>query len=171
MLVVELGATIGTVTGRPFAPVDGWGPTRPADVLAFALVILGSLVLAAYPRFPLAVSTIATASYIVFALRDHELGMFLPPMVVALTLAARPARRLRLAAIACAGASLAAGLVWVSHRAEPIEEPGVALLVRVAFGVVLAVFFLAPLLLGEIVRLRSAARCLARTGPRSAPAH
>jgi len=156
VLIIELGATIGTVTGDPFAPVAGWGTTRPTDALAFALVVLGCAALALFDRFPLTVAMIATASYVGFALRDHELGMFLPPMVAFFALAAQA--RHRLAAILCALASLAAALVWVSHRAGTITEPGVALLTWVAFGSVLAVFFFVPLLIGEIVRARAELR-------------
>lgn len=156
VLIIELGATIGTVTGDPFDPVAGWGPTRPADALAFALVVLGCAALALFDRFPLTVAMIATASYVVFALRDHELGMFLPPMVAVFALVAQA--RHRLAAILCALASLAAALVWVSHRVAAITEPGVALLAWVAFGSVLAAFFFAPLLAGEIVRARTELR-------------
>lgn len=152
VLIIELGATIGSVTGEPFAPVNGWGSTRPADALAFAMVVLGCAALAVFDRFPLTVATIATAAYVVFALHDHEWGMFLPPIIAIFALAA-PARR-RLAAIVCALASLAVALVWVGHRAAPIADPGVALLAWVAFGTVLAVFFLVPLLIGEVVRTR-----------------
>lgn len=154
--VIELGATIGTVTGDPFAPVAGWGPTRPVDALAFATVVVGCTALAAFHRFPFTVAMIATASYVVFALRDHELGMFLPPMVAVFALAALT--RHRLAAVACALASLATALTWVAHRAATIAEPGAALLAWVAFGTVLTAFFAVPLLVGEIVRTRSMLR-------------
>lgn len=153
VLAAELGATIGTVTGDPFAPVDRWGPTRPADALAFAMVVLGCAVLVVFDRFPVTVAMIATASYIVFAVRDHELGMFLPPMVAIFALSALA--RHRLAAIFCALANLAAALVWVAQRTATITDPGVSLLAWVAFGTVLAAFFLVPLLVGEIVRTRS----------------
>ncbi|GAB3998583.1 hypothetical protein GCM10029992_24790 [Glycomyces albus] len=156
VLLVELGATIGSATGEPFAPVDGWSPTRSADALTFATVILGCAVLALFGRFPLTAATVATASYLVFALLDHELGMFLPPMVAVFGLVAWAGHRL--AAIAFAAASLAASLVWVSGRAATIAEPGVALLAWVAFGGVLASFFLVPLLVGEIVHNRSMLR-------------
>lgn len=151
-LVIELGATIGTVTGDPFAPVHGWGPTHPADAATFVLVVLGCAALALFDRLPLPVAMIATASYIVFAVRDHELGMFLPPMVALFALAARTQRRLP--AVFCALASLAAASVWVGRRTAPIADPGVALLGWVALGSVLAVFFLVPLLIGEIIRSR-----------------
>lgn len=156
VLLVELGATIGGTTGEPFAPVDGWGPTRSADAFTFVTVVLGCAALAIFGRFPLTAAAVATASYLVFALLDHELGMFLPPMVAVFGLAARAGHRL--AAVLCAAASLAVGLVWVSGRAAPIAEPGVALLAWVAFGSVLASFFLVPLLVGEIVRARSMPR-------------
>lgn len=165
VLVIELGATLGTVTGEPFSPVSGWGQTRPIDVLTITTVILGCMALALFGRFPIASATIATASYVVFALRDHELGMFLPPMVAIFALAALT--RHCFVAILCALGSLAAALVWVSHRAATIAEPGVALLAWVAFGTVLAVFFLLPLLVGEIVRTRSPLR-VARSSVNSA---
>ncbi|AUS77042.1 hypothetical protein C1701_00255 [Actinoalloteichus sp. AHMU CJ021] len=156
VLIVELGATIGTVTGDPFTPAAGWGPTRPVDALAFAMVVLGCVALASFARFPLTSTLIATASYVVFIVRDHELGMFLPPMVAVLGLAAWA--RHRLAAMLCALASLAAAAIWVGHRTASIADSGVALLSWVAFGTVLAVFFLGPLLVGEIVRARSELR-------------
>lgn len=153
VLVIELGATIGSTAGEPFSPVDGWAETRHADVLTFVIVVLGCAALAFFGRFPLTVAAIATASYVVFALLDHELGMFLPPMVAIFGLAARA--RGHLTAIVCAVASLAAGLVWVAARVATITESGVALLAWVAFGTVLAAFFFLPLLVGEIVRARS----------------
>lgn len=156
VLLIELGATIGTFTGAPFTPVDGWGLTRPADALAFALVVLGCAALALFPRFPRTIAMIATASYLVFAVRDHELGMFLPPMVAIFALAALT--RHRLAAIFCAVASLAAALVWVGHRVASISDSGVVLLAWVAFGTVLALYFFVPLLVGEIIRTRSQLR-------------
>lgn len=156
VLIIELGATIDTVTGDPFSPVSGWGATRPAGVLAFALVVLGCTALALFDWFPRTVAVIATASYVTFALGDHELGMFLPPMVAVLGLAAWA--RHRLVAVLCALVSLAAALVWIGHRAATITESGVALLAWVAFGSVLAVFFFVPLLLGEIARARSELR-------------
>lgn len=147
-LVIELGAMIGTVTGDPFAPVDGWGLTHPADAATFVLVFLGCVALALFDRLPLPVAMIATASYVLLATRDHELGMFLPPMIAILALAALT--RHRLSAIVCAVVSLAS--VWVGRRTAPIADPGVALLGWVALGSVLAVFFLVPLLIGEIIR-------------------
>ncbi|WP_375003043.1 hypothetical protein [Aeromicrobium sp. CTD01-1L150] len=156
VLIVELGATIGTVAGDPFSPVAAWGLTRSPDALTFVTVVIGCAVLGLFGRFPRAVAAVATASYIVFALRDHELGMFLPPMVVLFALAALG--RHRPTALLCALTSLAAAAVWLAARTAPIAEPGVALLAWVAFGTVLAVFFLAPLLIGEIVRLRSMLR-------------
>lgn len=162
VLTVELGATIASTTGEPFAPVDGWGQTRSADALTFATVILGCALLALFERFPLTAATIATASYLAFALLDHELGMFLPPMVAVFGLAAQARRRL--AAILCAVASLAASAIWVSGRVATITEPGAALLAWVAFGSVLAAFFLVPLLIGEIVRARSMLRDHRLTG-------
>lgn len=156
VLIIELGATIGTVLGEPFSPVSGWGQTRPIDALAFVVVVAGCSALALFGRFPIAAATIATASYGVFALRDHELGMFLPPMIAILGVAALT--RHRVVAILCALASLAAAVIWVAHRADGIEDPGVSLLVWVAFGTVLASFFLGPLLVGEVLRARSLLR-------------
>ena len=164
VLVVELGATLGTVNGEPFSPVAGWGPTRPADALTFATVVLGCGALALVNRFPRTVAVIATASYVAFALRDHELGMFLPPMVATFALTALT--RHRPTAILSALTSLAAAMIWVAGRTGTIAEPGVALLGWVAFAAVLAVFFLVPLLIGEIVRTRSLLR-EARTPPAS----
>lgn len=156
VLVIELGATLGSVAGEPFSPVTGWGSTRPADGLAFTMVVLGCLSLAFSARFPLAVAATATGSYLVFALRDYELGMFLPPMVVIFTLLARD--RHRLAAILCAGASVIAAIGWIAGRTVGVTDAGVALLAWAAFGSVLGVFFTAPLLVGEIVRARALLR-------------
>ncbi|WP_147916129.1 hypothetical protein [Ruania zhangjianzhongii] len=162
VLVIELGATLGTVNGEPFSPVAGWGPTRPADALAFAAVVLGCGALALIDRFPRTVAVVATGSYVVFALRDHELGMFLPPMVATFALAALT--RHRRTAIVSALTSLAAAMIWVAGRTGTIADSGVALLGWVAFAAVLAVFFLVPLLIGEIVRTRSLLRA-ARSRP------
>lgn len=156
VLIIELGATIGAVVGAPFSPVSGWGHTRPIDVLTFVTVVAGCSVLALFDRFPITTAVIATASYVVFALRDHELGMFLPPMIVIFGVAALT--RQRVVAILCALVSLAAAVVWVAHRADRIVDPGVSLMVWVAFGTVLASFFLGPLLVGEVVRTRSLLR-------------
>lgn len=156
VLIIELGATIGAVTGAPFSPVSGWGQTHPIDVFTFVVVVVGCLELALFGRFPITAAIIATASYVVFALRDHELGMFLPPMVAIFALAALT--RHRIVAILCALVSLAVALIWVAHRAAAIVEPGVALLVWVAFGTVFAVFYLGPLLVGELIRTRSLLR-------------
>lgn len=156
VVVVELGATIGTVTGEPFAPVGGWGVTRPVDELGFVAVVLGCGALSLLGRFPIPAATLATASYVLFAVRDHELGMFLPPMIALVALATRT--RHLFVAIVLALVNLAAGLVWVAHRAAPIADPGVALLAWVAFGAVLAAFFLVPVLVGEIIRARTALR-------------
>lgn len=156
VLIIELGATVGAVTGEPFSPVSGWGQTRPTDALTFVIVVVGCMGLALFGRYPITAAIIATASYAVFALRDHELGMFLPPMVAIFALAALT--RHRFVAILCALVSLAVALIWVAHRAATIGEPGVALLVWVAFGTVFAVFYLGPLLVGEIIRTRSLLR-------------
>lgn len=156
VLIIELGATIGTLTSAPFAPVDEWGLTRPADALTFALVVLGCAPLALFARFPRSAAIIATAAYVVFAVRDHELGMFLPPMVAIFALTALT--RHRLTAILCVLANLTAALAWVSHRAATISDAGVFLLAWVSFGTVLAAFFLVPLLVGEIIRMQSQLR-------------
>lgn len=165
VLIIELGATIGAVVGEPFSPVSGWGQTRPIDALAFAIVIAGCSALALFSRFPIAAAVIATASYIVFALRDHELGMFLPPMIAIFGVAALT--RYRVVAILCSLASLAIAVVWVARRADEIVDPGVSLLVWVAFGTVLASFYVGPLLVGEVVRARSLLRD-ARSTPSAA---
>ncbi|MGO1172872.1 MAG: hypothetical protein ACTHXO_06845 [Actinomycetaceae bacterium] len=163
VLVVELGATLGAASGEPFTPVDGWGPTTPVDGATYVLVVLGCAALALLGRFPLVGATIATGSYVLFAVRDHELGMFLSPMVAVLALSAVRGRRP--AAILCALVSLAAALVWVGRRAVTVVDPGAALLGWVAFGTVLAVFFLGPLLVGEVVRARRELRALRAAGP------
>lgn len=162
VLLIELAATYGSVAGEAFVPVAQWGPTRPIDWLAFVSVVTGCGALAFLERFPRIAPAVATAAYAGFALRDYELGMFLPPMVVVFVLVA--ARGARLAAAGCAAASLAAGLVWVGHRAGTIADSGTTLLTWVAFGTVLTVFFGAPLLLAEIVRLRSLLHRAARDG-------
>lgn len=141
------------MTGEPFAPVAGWGPTLPTDGLAFVAAILGCGALAFLRRFPLAAGAIASTSYVAFAVRDYELGMFLPPMVAVFVLVATG--RSRGLAVVYALVALGAGLVWVSRRASPVLDPGAAVLTWVAFGTVLASFFLLPYLLGELVRLRS----------------
>lgn len=156
VLTIELGATIGAVVGEPFSPVSGWGQTRPIDALTFVTVVVGCAALALFSRFPIVAATIATASYVVFALRDHELGMFLPPMVAIFGVAALT--RHRVVAILCSLVSLAIAVVWVARRADKIVDPGVALLVWVAFGAVLASFYLVPLLIGEVIRARSLLR-------------
>lgn len=163
VLIIELGATVAAVVGAPFSPVSGWGQTRPIDALAFVAVVAGCSALALFSRFPIAAAIIATASYVVFALRDHELGMFLPPMIAIFGLAALT--RHRVVAILCLLASLAAAVVWLAHRADRIADPGVSLLVWVAFGTVLASFFLGPLLVGEVVRARSLLREARSTAP------
>src|SRR5699024_9238360 len=60
VLVIELGATIGSTAGEPFSPVNGWGETRPANALTFVIVVLGCAALALFGRYPLAGATIAT---------------------------------------------------------------------------------------------------------------
>ncbi|MGL5850228.1 MAG: hypothetical protein ACRCZD_05520 [Phycicoccus sp.] len=158
-LVIELGATYDTVAGEPFAPVPGWGPTRPADALAFILVALGCTPIALLPRFPVTVGILATGSYVVYAVRDYELGMFLPPMVVLFALVAWT--RHRLVAVCCAIVCLSSALVWVGGRTATMADTGTRLLAWVAFGTVLAVFFTAPVLVGEIVRIRALLRVAA----------
>lgn len=155
-LTVELGATIASAAGEPFSPVPGWGPTRPTSALTVAIVVMGCAALAVFPRFPLAVTTIATASYLAFVLLDHELGMFLPPMIAIFGLAAQTGRRLPVLLIA--GANVVAGLIWVAARTDTIVDPGSTLLAWVAFGSVLTVFFCGPVLIGEIVRTRTLLR-------------
>jgi CDP-diacylglycerol--glycerol-3-phosphate 3-phosphatidyltransferase len=54
------------------------------------------------------------------------------------------------AALAC----LAASLVWVAQRTSTIADDGVPLLAWTAFGTVSAVFFLVPMLLGDLIRVR-----------------
>src|SRR5699024_5797321 len=83
----------------------------------------------------------------------------LSDMVAIYVLSTRGHRTTALIAALCA---VAASLVWVANRAAPAVDPGVSTLIWVAFGTVLGVFFLAPFMAGEIVRLRRAARHLAR---------
>lgn len=163
VLVIELGATLGSASGEPFSPVPGWAPTRPIDGFAFTLVILGCGALALLGRFPRTAAGLATAAYCAFALGDYELGMFLAPMVAVFVLAAR--HRSLLAAGVCALSSLGAGLIWVAGRVTLITEPGITMLVWVAFGTVLAAFFALPLLLGEVTGLRR--RLRQKRGPLS----
>lgn len=66
--------------------------------------------------------------------------------------------RYRIVAMLCAMASLAVALARMAHCAATITEPGVALLVWIAFGTVLAVFLFVPPLVGELVRTRSQLR-------------
>ena len=152
VLVIELGATLGSLLGEPFDPVAGWAPTRAVDGLAFALVVVGCGALGFLGRFPRVAAALATGAYCAFALGDYEMGMFLAPMVAVFVLVAM--HRQLLTAGICALSSLGAGLIWVATRLAPVTEPGVILLAWVAFGVVLATFFLLPFLLGEITGLR-----------------
>lgn len=150
VLLIELGATYGSIDGDPFAPVDGWGATRAVDPLAFAAVIVGCAVL--YWRRTLPVTTLAVtaAAYCLFLLRDHELGMFLAPMVALYT--AANLGRARLWAVLAGAAAMAASLVWVHARTDTIPESGVTLLSWVAFAAVIGVFFAGSFLAGELVR-------------------
>lgn len=158
VLLVEVGALIGSQAGAPFAPVEGWAPARRPDMVAFALAVLGCCALGFLQRFPTTAAIVATAAYVGFAVLDYELGMFLPPMVAIFALVAWQHRSL--VSILCTGASLAAAASWVGHRAATIQTPGVALLTWVAFGTVLAMFFLLPLLGAEILRARVLLRAL-----------
>lgn len=167
IMLIEVAATFGSVAGEPFSPVAGWASTRQADVLTFVVVVLGCVALTFFDRAPRAVATVSTASYLVFSLRDHELGMFLPAMIVIFALFARGGGRL--VAVLCTVVSLGAAFWWVARRAGPIDDPGAMLLASVAFGAVHCVFFVAPILVGEIVRLRTLLRRAQSLTPVSRP--
>jgi hypothetical protein len=78
--------------------------------------------------------------------------MTLPAMVAVFILALRGQRRI--IAVVAALACLAASLVWVAQRTSTIADDGVPLLAWTAFGTVSAVFFLVPMLLGDLIRVR-----------------
>lgn len=150
--VLELGATIGSVGGDPFAPVEGWTRTRATDIWAFALLVVGCGALFGLRRFPSVATLLAAVSYCVFMLAGYEFGMSLPAMAAVFLLVAGGGHRM--VAVVAAAACVVSTLVWVDARADGVADPGVTMLTWVAFGTVAAVFFFVPLLVGEIVRTR-----------------
>ncbi|RKS05091.1 hypothetical protein DFP74_0682 [Nocardiopsis sp. Huas11] len=195
VLLVELAATYGSLTGAPLDPVEGWTLTRPTDAVAFASVVVGCAALYWRRTRPAAALLVATAAYALFLLRDYELGLLLAPMVALYSVAAlgrtrtgsstapgerrarygtspagRPSAAALLAASLAGAAAVAVSLVWVRARTEAVSDPGVALLAWVAFGTVIVVFFVGSFVAGELVRCH---RLLSpRTDPRvsTAPA-
>ena len=157
--VIELAATYASLGAAPMSLVEGWGLTRPTDWVSFVLVAAGCTALFALRRFPATAALGTAVAYCAFIVRDYEFGMSLPVMVAIYVLSTRGHRTTALIAALCA---VAASLVWVANRAAPAVDPGVSTLIWVAFGTVLGVFFLAPFMAGEIVRLRRAARHLER---------
>lgn len=153
---IEMSATYSSLRGEPMTLVDEWTPARPGDAIALVLTGVGCGALFAIRRFPRTATVVAVASYGGFVWRDYDFGMTLPAMVAIFVLVAMEGRRL--AATSAALACLLASLWWVSGRADSVSDSGIATLIWVAFGTVSTVFFLAPLLLGEIVRLRTALR-------------
>ncbi|QVQ50896.1 hypothetical protein J4H86_18810 [Spiractinospora alimapuensis] len=160
--VLELGATIGSVGGEPFAPVEGWTPTRATDLWAFALLVVGCGALFGLRRSPSLATAVAAVAYGAFMLLGYEFGMSLPAMAAVFLLVAWGGSRT--VAVVAAMACLASTLLWVNTRAEGVADPGVSMLIWVAFGTVAAVFFYAPILVAEIVRTR---RLLTRGAPAS----
>lgn len=151
VLIIELAATYGSLTGEPLNPVENWTVTRSTDWLAFAAVAGGCVALYWRRTRPLLVLIVSTLSYCAFILRDYELGLFLPVMLMLYFFIAQGHSRMW--AIGSAAASLAVSLFWVSERAAHLDS-GVAMLAWVAFGTVYGVFFIVPMLIGEIARLK-----------------
>lgn len=150
VLAIELFATYGTVVGDPLNPVAGWNTTEPVDVWSFVLVTVGCAALYWRRTLPVTTLLVTTATYSIFLLRDHELGMFLAPMVALFTMATLGYGRFHaaLAGAVCVSASL----WWVHARTGDIADPGTAMLAWVAFGVVTLVFFVGSYVAGELVR-------------------
>lgn len=151
VLFLELGATLASLSGDPFAPVAGWGATRPADTLTFVLVVIGCSALYWCRTRPLAALATATTAYAAFMLLGHELGLFLAPM--AALFAAAVLGSSRTGALLAGVAAYAASLFWVYERTSTVTDPGAALLAWVALGTVIGVFLVGPYVAGELVRL------------------
>ncbi|NLS08489.1 hypothetical protein HGQ17_00400 [Nesterenkonia sp. MY13] len=149
---IELAATIGSFGAEPMELVPGWAPTRPTDSWAITLTLAGAAGLITVGRWPLVGLATTAGAYAAFILRDYEFGMTLPAMVAVFIVVQRGKHRLMalFAALVCLGATLA----WIVQRTTTIDEGGVVILAWVAFGTVSAVFFLLPVLLGELLRLR-----------------
>ncbi|MFA1822823.1 hypothetical protein ACDX78_22185 [Virgibacillus oceani] len=152
VLGVELMATYASLTGEPLNPVDNWSVTRGTDWVAFAAVVIGCCSLYWRHTHPILALVVATSSYCVFMLREYELGLFLPAMLMLYTIIA--SGHSRKWAVGMAAASIAISLFWLYERLVLLEDAGVTMLAWVAFGTVFGVFFAVPLLIGEIVRLR-----------------
>lgn len=152
VLALELAATLATLDGDPFAPVSGWGATRPADALTLALVIIACSALYWCRTRPLAALGAATAAYAAFMLLGHELGLFLAPMAALYAAAVRGASRV--GALVAGLTAYAASLYWVFERTTAVTHSGAALLAQVAFSAVIGVFLAGPYVAGELVRLR-----------------
>ncbi|WP_017583376.1 hypothetical protein [Nocardiopsis valliformis] len=164
VLALELAAALATLDGDPFAPVSGWGATRPTDTLALALVVVGCSALYWCRTRPLTALSAATASYAVFMLLGHELGLFLAPMTA--LYAAAVLGISRIGSLTAGLTAYAASLYWVFERTATVADPGAALLAWVAFSTVIGVFFAGPYVAGELVRLRR----LLTAGPGPSPA-
>ncbi|MGW5877610.1 DUF7134 domain-containing protein [Nocardiopsis terrae] len=150
VLLVELFATYGALTGPPLAPVDGWVATRQIDPLSFALALVGCGALYWRRRLPATTLAVATLAYAAFLLRDHELGMFLAPMVALYTASALALPRMIPALATAVG--LGASLWWVHTRTAGLTDPGVAMLAWIAFGAVIVLFLVGSYVAGELVR-------------------
>lgn len=155
------GAALATVGGAPFAPVTGWGATRPADALTLTLVVVGCAALYWCRTRPSAALFTAATAYAAFMLLGHELGLFLAPMVA--LYAAAVLGTPRAGALLAGVAAYAASLFWVYERTSTITDPGAALLAWAAFGTVIGVFLAGPYVAGELVRQRRT--LTARPGP------
>ncbi|GAB2511655.1 DUF7134 domain-containing protein [Nocardiopsis aegyptia] len=169
VLLVEIAATYGSLTGPPLDPVDGWTLARPTDAVAFAAVAVGCAALYWRRTRPVPALVVATAAYALFLLRDYELGLFLAPMVALYSVAALG--RSGPAALASGSVAVAASLLWVRARTEALTDPGTALLAWVAFGTVIVVFLAGSFVAGELVRCHRllSPRANTRTGAPTAP--
>ncbi|MCK0469891.1 hypothetical protein [Halalkalibacter sp. APA_J-10(15)] len=152
VLAIELLATYASVTGEPLNPVDHWIVTRETDWMAFVLVFVGCVSLFWQNIRPTLALIITTLSYCAYILSDYELGLFLPVMLILYTSVANGHSRIW--PFCMAMISFLVSLFWVYQRLIQVNDSGVIMFAWVAFGAVFAVFFIAPLLIGEIVYLR-----------------
>lgn len=168
VIAIELSATLGSLNGEPIE-LAGWSSTRPGDGWAVLLTVIGSTALFAVLQFPVSAMAVSSGAYIVFILRDYEFGMTLPVMVAIFTLTAIGRHRVLAlgAGLVCLTATL---VVWVAQRTTTIPDADVTILTWVALGTVTAVFFLLPVFLGELIRLRRLVRAEKEPETEAAPA-
>lgn len=152
IVAIELFATWDSADSDGFAPVDEWAATRDIDALAYFAVVVGCAALFWRRRYPVATLLVSGGAFILFMLRDYELGLFLPVIVMVYTAASLGASRLW--TILVAAGSMAVSLWWVAERVAPVSDDGTITLAWVAFGTVFAWFYLGPLLVGELVHSR-----------------